>query len=248
VALPTTQSIRLRWRPELRFYEQRIKILRDLEEQDLLQAFRVTEETVDAELPNWCWLSIAQSGLTLDWLTETDDTSTAWTLVQDIVGKIKPRQFSHARTSYQHVIGLPLSFDEALARSREQLYSAWGTEEVTLTDWALLADLEAAGPPPSKGQVEFGITRSDELPARLNRVSRRGPGMMQTSHREWKPEEFKDVSLYADSDFNCPATEGDLDAFLERAEAFWDSSRSQIGRFLAELGTKLASDDHERTG
>jgi hypothetical protein len=38
------------WRPELRFYESRIGILRDLENQGILQAFRVRDHAIDGRL------------------------------------------------------------------------------------------------------------------------------------------------------------------------------------------------------
>lgn len=240
---PVTQSIRLRWRPELRFYEERISILRKLEERGVLQAFRVSEESVDAALPDWRWLSVFASGITLNVLTDTDDTSEGQDIIKAVIGQIAPLQFSRARVSYHHVQELPLSFDEAVARGRKRLYGGVGTEDVVPSDWALLLDLDVVGPPSSKGQVELGVVRSSELPLRLSRLAGRAPGMQHLEQREWKPTEFKDVSLFADSDLVCPAESGREEDFLDDACAFWSASRTQVGRLVEELSSKLANND-----
>ena len=240
-----TQSIRLRWRPELRFYERRIAILKRFEEHGL-EAFSVEEDAVSIRLPNWRWLSVTSSGLTVSMLAEDDDPDDAWADIEVVYEQLQPLQFSHARVSYQHVVELPLTFEEAIARGHDRLYRGLSTSEVTLTDWALLSDIVTVGPPAARGQVEFGIVRKHEVPARLSRLTGRSPGMLHLGQREWDLTAFKDVSLFADSDLTSPAEAGREAAFLGDASSFWNTSREQMTRLVAELRDKLVGDE-ERT-
>ena len=226
--------------PELRFFEQRISILRKLEKAGLLQAFRVGEESVDAQLSDWRWLSVAQSGITLNVLTEAESTIDELETIKAIVKEIEPSHYSHARASYQHVFELPFNeFDKAMTRGHDRLYRELSTDEVALGDWALLTDIAAAGPPPSRGQIEFGIVRDGEVPFRLNRLGGRGPGMQHLGQREWEPDAFKKVSLFAESDLRCDAESGREAEFLGDALAFWNASRTQMTRLITELRRKM---------
>jgi hypothetical protein len=245
VTAPVTQSIRLRWRPELCFYDERIPILRAFEDKGVLQAFRVSEETVDAQLPDWTWLSVAQSGLTLDVLTDKVDVEASWLTIETVIEKLGTLHFSHARVSYQHVVELGVSFEDALTVARNRLYPDVGTDAVVISDWALLADLELAGPPPAEGQIEFGIARAWEIPFRLRRAAGRGPGMAHIGEREWVADEFKEPALFADSDLKCKATVGREESFLDDARQFWASSRGEMSRLVAGFRSKFVDDGRD---
>jgi hypothetical protein len=236
-----TQSIRLRWRPEQRFHEQRTAILRSWEaEAGSLELFSVGIETVDARLSETCWISMADSGITLNVLGEVDDTSNAWGAIEAAVATIAPLQYTHARASYQHVVGLPFaSLEEAVVSGHDRLFRDLSTAEVTLGDWALLCEVAVAGPPASLGMIEFGTVRNTEVPIRLSRTAGRGPGMQHLAQRPWDESSFKDVSLFADSDLRCNAAAGREVEFLEDASAFWTASRSQMTRLVAELRSKI---------
>ncbi len=175
-------------------------------------------------------------------LTELNDASDLWPVVEMVCGALAPLEFSHARASYQHVLELPFSFQEAVARGHAHLYRELSTAEVVLGDWALLSDVHSLGPPASNGMIEFGIVKADEVPQRLRRLVGRGPGMMHIGQRDWEAETFKDVSLYADSDLTCPAQPGRKEAFLEDAAQFWTTSRGQMTRLVEGLGSKLVGE------
>jgi hypothetical protein len=240
VAGPLTQTIRLRWRPVLRFYEERVPLLRELEKRGLLQGFRLHDEVADGQLTEWRWLSIWPSGVTLNVLDDVGDLSQSWSLIETICDRLGPLHFSHARASYQHVAALPLSFDEAVERGQQRLHRHLSTSDVLLGDWALLADIDVLGPPAAKGQIEFGIVRKSELQDRLSRGVGRGPGLPHLGTREWPLDRFKDASLYADSDLTCPAEDGREAVFLSDAAEFWSASRTQMTTLVGELTAKLA--------
>jgi hypothetical protein len=243
VSPPMTQSIRLRWRPELRFYEQRTAILRELEDLGVLSAFRFSEGSVDARLPDWRWLSVTESGLTLNILTESGDEEASWGLVETVISKIAPLRYSQVRVSYQHVVELPLSMEQAIARSYEGLFRPLDTPEVAVTDWAVLADLRISGVQPAKGKVEFGIVSQKEVSLRLKKLGGRDPGMEHLGSRDWEASEFKEVSLFADSDLQCIAPDEGEQLSLEDARAFWGASREQMGRLADEWHGKLTGNE-----
>jgi hypothetical protein len=244
VAGPTTQSFRLRWLPEPeRFNDQRTPILRTWE--DLaggpLELFSVGAQSVDGRLSEFCWVSAADSGITLNLLEDADETpAAADRAIRTAVAALAPLRFSHVRTSYQHVVGLPFQdVEQAIDSGQEKLFRDLSTDDVRMGDWALLADFAIPGPPESAGQVEFGIVRADEVPFRLNRLGGRGPGMQHFAQLEWDPAAFKEVSLFADSNVRTDAPDGRETEFLDEALGFWSSSRSQMTRLVEDLRLKM---------
>jgi hypothetical protein len=240
---PVTETFRLRFRPALRYFDVRTAILRRFDEEGRLQGFTVSDEDVHAALAGFQWLSITPSGLTLDILEAVKDPGEVWSFVERICTELDLRAFSHARVSYQHLAGLPYKFEEAVARGQRRLVANLSTAEVTFDDWALLSDISLAGPPASKGTMEFGTVQRHEIQPRLSRMVGRGPGMLHIGQREWPLDGFKDVSLYADTDLTFIASPGREQVFLEDAAEFWSRSRAQITRLIDGWCNMLA-DDH----
>jgi hypothetical protein len=229
----------------LRFYEERIPLLRQLEEEGLLQGFRVKDEAAEGQLTDWRWLSIWPTGITLNVLDDLADLAPSWALIETICNGLGPLHFSHARVSYQYVAPLPLSFEEAVARGQNRLHRNLSTAEVSVGDWALLADIATIGPPAATGQIEFGIVTRSELQMRLQRAGGRSPGLPHMGTRDWPLDRFKDVSLFADSDLTSSAADGEEESFLPVAATFWSASRAQMTRLVEELSAKL---DDEQDG
>ncbi|MGA9313277.1 MAG: hypothetical protein WBV77_01480 [Solirubrobacteraceae bacterium] len=171
-------------------------------------------------------------------MTESKDEEADWRLVETVISKLAPLRYSHTRVSYQHVAELPLSFEQAVAKSYEELLRPLDTSEVAVTDWAVLADLRTSGLQPATGKVEWGIVSKEEVPLRLAKLGGRDPGMEHLGSREWDTAEFKDVSLFADSDLRHDAAD-DQEPFLGDARTFWGTSREQIGRLVDEWRSRL---------
>jgi hypothetical protein len=229
---PVTQTLRLRFRPTLRYFDERVAIVRRFDELDCLRGFTVEAEDVRAALDGFRWLSITPSGVTFDILDPAHDRDASWAIVEDVCTALGPLTFSHARVSYQHLVALPLSFEEAVARGRRRLMRDLSTDEVTLDDWALLSTVNIAGPHTAAGMIEFGTVRRDEIQVRLARAVGRGPGMLHIGERDWPLQDFGDVSLYADTDLASVAAPGREQAFLDDAAEFWDQSRDQMTRLI----------------
>ena len=149
---PTTQIIRLSWRPELRFYERRIAVLRELDDRGLLRAFRVGNNHVETQLTAGSnQLRFSQGGLNLLLVGEVDSHAAAWDAMQLVVDQIQPKRYGEAQGEFQFVLPLDLDFEQAIERGYSRLFT--GLSGGSWWDWALLADLRLPGPPPAGGQV-----------------------------------------------------------------------------------------------
>jgi hypothetical protein len=124
VSAPWTQTISLSWRPELRYYEERIAILRQLEDRGDLRAFRVRDEAIDARLfDRDHQLSVRQDGLTLQLLRPSADPEQAWSAVALAVAAIRPSKPTKIMVGLQHLEAIPLAFEDAVRHGREHLTS-----------------------------------------------------------------------------------------------------------------------------
>jgi len=183
VAAPWTQNIRITWRPELRFYERRIDLLRELEDLGHLRAFRVTDTGVEARLfDSMHILAVRSNGVMLRFLgPEESHTADAWDTLTRAIAAMEPQSIIEMSAAYQHLAPLTMTFEEALAQSYKTFLTQPGGELV-LGDWAMLVDVDKVGDVPANGQIEFGIVRAREVPDRLSHRAGR-PGRVEHSRR-----------------------------------------------------------------
>ncbi len=228
---PWTQRIEVNWRPELRFYETRIGILRQLENQGILQAFRVRDHAIDGRLFGGDHvLTIKQNGISLQLLRPQAEAAAGWDAVALAVEQINPTQATSITLSLQYVVGLEGDFPTLVARGQEQLLSVPLAGDVAGQDWALLLDLKLEGETESNGQVEFGITANAELPSRLARLVGKMAERTDIDPEHWKPAEFPSVSLFVDSKW--ASSVDNVDDPLNNAWAYWDSVRQQTNSLV----------------
>ncbi len=234
------QSIRLTWRPELRFYEKRVSILQSFEQRGDLRAFRVQENFVDARLfDSRDRLSVRQDGLDLHLDRPDADVDRAWEAVETSISTVGPSQPRTIMVSFQHLTTLDMSFAEAVRRAYGGIFGRLGTESIRLDDWALLVDVWMHEE--SFGQMEFGVVRADEVPGRLSRSSGR-IGTRQPEARDLpKPDELEPVSLF--SDFWVSRNLAPGDEFGSEAHRFWHTARIEAGKLVTTLERMLVGDD-----
>ncbi len=245
---PWTQTIKLSWRPELRFYEERIGILRELQDRGLLQAFRVGDNHVDARLQNPRYqLSVRESGLTMHLLAPDAEPDEAWNVLAPALDLIRPSRPREMATTYAHVAALDQSFDEAVARGYSGLFGSLDAGGARFDDWALLADvyLDSIS---ANGLIEFGIVRTHEIEARLTRRAGRttsGDPYPPISPTVMQGLKIPKVALFSDSTFRRPADQHGND-FATRAREFWEASRTQADSLVGDLHQRLSIDDDDR--
>ena len=196
---PWTQTIQIQWRPELRFYEVRIAILRMLEDREILKAFRVGEDFVDAQLFDArTQFSVHQSGLSLSLSHPEANLGLAWEAITIAIAQVRPAEARRVLCAFQHIAELPSSFDEAVrAGAKGVLQSRVSSAEAS--DWAVLLDVQVAGEPSLQGQVEYGIVRARELADRLARRVGRMRESPVLDRQLWTNVQFPQVALFADT-------------------------------------------------
>lgn len=249
---PWTQRIVLDWRPELRYWEVRTRILRQIEDRGELNAFRITNEDVRGLLfGGGCELIIRPDQLDLMINTPALDPGRCWEVAAEALRAIGPSRPTEIEVLMHHIIGLEQpERDPAIAVATERLFSlpSIGTD-VSVRDWALLCDLEVAG---STGtdQMEFGILGRNELPARLlknigrnrHRVNRAPPARTV----DLDLDAFPSVALFVDSSWTAAHT--DAASFVDAALEFWARSRDRADEVAQALHTRVVGEQKEQIG
>jgi hypothetical protein len=240
---PWTQSVSLHWRPELRFYEERIRILRELEDKRELRAFRVAEGSIDARIrDDDHLLSVHQSGLSIQLLRPNADIDRAWAALTTVVETIRPASLRRTTVAFQYVSELKVDMPTAISNSIDHLFSVPTVEGVSYRDWAVLMDITRSDG--SEGQMEFGIVEDHEVPARLSRhVGRINVSGGNVAPDHWKEDEFPAVAVFADSylQSQIPTMEGALIHVRE----FMDTARRDAGKVVESISNRLGADRTE---
>jgi hypothetical protein len=238
------------WRPELRFYERRVAILREFEDRGELRAFRVGDDFVDARLSDrGDQLTVRQDGLTLQLLAPDADATRAWQAAAVAISAVEPSRTRRMVATFQHVVDLELAFADAVSLGYARLVAGLGDRigDTHVADWALMADLRPGeGDSEPSGQVEFGIVRDAEVPYRLaRRAGRVGREAPRTSHELWSPSDFPNVALFADSMWTIEGSDAPDDV-MQEALAFWDATRTRASTLVDDLISRLKTDEDAR--
>lgn len=241
VSVPWTQSLHLFWRPELRFYEKQVDLLKQYEEQGVLRAFRVEEGFVDAQLfESRDRLTVKKDGVDLQLLSPKADPDRALEALDIAVKEVGPAFPRSVSASFQHIIEIDVDFDEAVRRGYSRVLGDL-PGRFNFGDWAVLTDVVLEGLDAS-GTIEFGIIRSDEAPTRLARLAGRAGQSRQQSLARWQEEDFPDVAVFCDGVIN-----GSLDSKTEglaaSAAEFWNAARSAQESLADGLCAMLMTDD-----
>ncbi len=236
MADPWTQTLELTWRPALTFYEERMAILRCLDDRKVLRAFKVDPNRIDARLikPGH-ELQVRHNGLVLELLGQDADLELAWACVVAALDLIKPTNTT-VSARYQHIIELDGPFDQTVRVARDRVLSM--PDQPEIEDWAVL--MTFTGP----STVEFGVIRDDEAIPRLTRSVGRMQGRdhQQTEYWYGLDVKFPEVGLFADSRLAGPQIKGGPDEIRN----WWLSARDRAGNFADTLHEKVSSDGTRR--
>lgn len=242
---PWTQSVTLRWRPELRFYERRFEILRHLEEQGSMWSFRVSDDLAEARLiDQFQQLSVRQDRASMHLLSPDADAEVGWDALRFAIGKVQPRAPQGMASSFQYLAPLELPLAEAVARGNQgRILAPVDAHGVKTGDWAVLVDLTVDDPPGALGQTEFGVLADDEAPARLGRVVGRSAytDRASVSPGLWEDVEFPSVALFADVTFRLAINSPDT--VFENLQKFCATCRRRAGTLVEALKAQLESVD-----
>jgi hypothetical protein len=234
----------MRWRPSLRFYNERIAILREFEQRGDLVAFGVEENRVGARvLTRRNQLSVHQDGLTVALWGPDADVNAAWELIGLALDRLSPGPVGGLDVRLQHVVPLDLPFEEAAAKGFAEIIRMPSSDDVNYTDWACALDFRA--PEMMKGRCEFGIIRNLEAPGRLEgSIGREGRSAWAASNQEpVLPSEFPEVALFLDSRWLQDSRQESEDHAEIRD--FWMQARKRAGDVVDELYAKIRNQGSE---
>lgn len=241
---PWTQSLHLTWRPELRFYEKQVALLKQFEEQGVLRAFRVEEGSVDAQLfQSRDRLTIKKDGADLQLLSPEAEPDRALEALGVALKEVAPAYPRTISASFQYILKLDLDFEEAVKRGRERVLSPLpGT--LQHQDWAILSDVVLPDSNAS-GTVEFGIIKAREAPPRLARLAGRAGAQRTQALARWEGEEFPEVAVFCDGALHA-SLENQSSSIADFASGFWDVVRAAQGSLAEGLCTILTTNDLRR--
>lgn len=195
---PLTEIMSLRWRPTVAYYARRFTLLEELEQDDLVRAFRVGEHEVGIQISGpQEELVMAYDRLSVRALGVTDDRRTELAeLVARAVAHIGVDQLADVRWLFQYLLPIEGGYDAARRRGIGRL--APGLAPLLLPDdFAVLLDLHSIlrG---FQGQVEFGIVERDEVETRVARMAGRISDEFGAPPWQIDSEPLPDVATFAD--------------------------------------------------
>jgi hypothetical protein len=196
---PYSQTIALAWRPDLRFFETRTQLLRSLEEDGNLAAFRWTENVIGARLGRSEVLEFWSGGATLFLANSPEGLAIGQQALTRIFETITPGVVGIREALFQFVLAIDENYDVLRRRTANAVLGGAMPGE-TITDWSAVADgvSEAAN---SRYNLEFGIINAEEA---LNRLSRRvghihHPTVAPIPDDVWTLDELPACALFVDS-------------------------------------------------
>jgi hypothetical protein len=240
-AVPWTQLLAVSWRPQLRFYDERIRILHALEERGALRSFAVEEHRIGARVSdNGHELTFRRDGMTIDVFGPVEGLDAVWDQVALAQELLQIGATRRATARFRYVAPLDdMAFEEALAATNSAVFSLPSDGGVIPTDYALLFDATLGDG--VTGQIEFGIVRgSAEARRRLTGVGERiGPVSPAAARKDWSRTTFPDVALFVDASWEQKRDAEDEN--LEAVRELWTTWNAQTGAFVDGLQELLVT-------
>jgi hypothetical protein len=198
---PWATSVALSWKPNVRYLQQRLELLTDVESLTGIRDYRFEDDdTIVARLdaPGWAEVVLQRDGLSLHRRLPEGGWDELLVVGRLVLGALGPQTPVEAVVYNQYLVEVPdMGYDEARRRCGERLGGAW-TVDIGLTDWAFLLDGVDDG---FAYQTEVGIVGRDEVPQRLTRFAGRmkAPKLdIRQFIREVHPEDVPQVAFFSD--------------------------------------------------
>jgi hypothetical protein len=195
--VPWTQRFRIDWRPEVRFLETRVELLRQLENKGQLKSFKIDETEITARLAAYAEMTIAVNHLELRVLSPLQPVEVCLDAAKTAVELIRPASIRGRGANIAYVSEITGDYDELRRTIGLHLFRWW---PAVLTDWALLVD--GAGQNGATYQCEFGVVAATEIADRLSRRSgRTGGPPISLARLGLDRQKLPSVAVFADFDW-----------------------------------------------
>ena len=164
-----TRGLVLGWPSELRFFETRTQLLRELQERHLLTAFLFENERVGAKLGPHVNAEVTSRSVSVDIGSPALDTSHVAEALGIVLAHLRPGRVRLVMAQTQVLNEISLDYDEARGRLASALTGQWVAAGASGTDCAILLDGKSTRTE-SAFQVHFGVVNKDEVGPRLQRL------------------------------------------------------------------------------
>jgi hypothetical protein len=237
VTRPWTQVLALDWRPELRFLERRIELMRVLQEGGKMLSFRIDDREIAARFEG-AELTMSLDGASLWVGRRTEGLTAGLQALGFALAAVLPGEVALMQAWLTHVIPLEGSYDELRIGSGRRLFPWWPAD---MTDYSVLIDGRARAAD-TNFQCEAGLVSREEILPRVNRnVGRTGRPTSQ-GMLEIDTASLPQVALFADSTWSfVPDTPLDDPQIFERATSFLYSATAEANELVNGLAAAVGS-------
>lgn len=246
MSAPWTQVLELSWAPELRFYEQRIFLLRELEARQNLAEFRVLDHRIEARLSEKEALEVGPTGASFVLVGPEARLEVVRDVVSLVLKSLDPENVSVSLLAVQFLTTLPDEFEDARRRSTQYVVGPFLEEGAR--DYALLVDgmsatLQAAF------QVELGVVDPHEAPLRIGRFIGRLSDTGRVANRELLPrsafmrDDYPAAAFFSDWNWYPrmePRPQGEAEA---EVFALWNRVVEESGKMLRKVQVEAGATD-----
>lgn len=235
------------WPPSLRFFERRSDLLAQLESQDLVSAFRWSENLIGVRLGRGEVLEVSSLGAMLITIGPEARQDKARDALRLAIETLEPTDLRLTLALFQFMLPVDREYAAARRQSARQLVTPL-LPHASLVDWSLLVDGRSrlSNAP---FQVEFGVIDEREAPDRLSRQVGRLHGRELAPFPEdfFEDHEYSECALFFDwrwlpnRQFTPAAVDPDLFAFWDAlaGESEEMCQTVQFGVGLAEEGRDM---------
>lgn len=240
-----TQSVNLRWRPELKYFEGRTTFLRELESAGLLTAFRWRGNALDVRIGEFEYLRIGVASARLDVFSPRASGDRIRIAAKLALDQFAPSDVEMMPMRLRYLLPIDADASTTQIRTAQLVANELGN---SAKDWALLVD-GYSDPLDTGYQVEYGIVSLEEMAARLtgsiSRLNRGNDEVEQTVDLEGLPP----CGLFLDVDwgFSKPLNTDDV---YDQAESIWRSAVAEGESMAHRIAIRLnaISDEQYQTG
>lgn len=229
-----TQRAKVTWRPLVAFLEQRARILRDLEESQLLRRFTISDQRISIDiLDPHHFLTFGPSSIDIVALKPDADMNSLEAAADCIWAALEPGAAKRVTFSFQFVTKCQGSYDEVREEAGNQMFSWPG--ETRNVDFAIIGDI-AEDNLGAESHFQAGIVERQEAGMRLaNAESSNEPG------REISPNLFPGASLPAVALYNVQTWRIAEPSADTRSDIFslWSRARDCAEKIDASLHERL---------
>ncbi len=238
----------LRWSPNLRFFDSRVPLLKDLADVVELQHLQLADSSAHFHVSDDMSVELSPAGMTVAHAVgRLEDDFIA---ICDVIDRHLSPSLVGASASTQHLLPLEWDYETATATSTRAWLQVTLPEGGAVQDCAVLLDGTF-----SLGhfQVEYGVLSAREVPARLHRnAGRRGAGGTRPANLaerlmadEVRP--LPDVAVFADFGAWAQVPAGTGRGITSWTQTFLETSVGYASRLVDALRATVLTGHHDGT-